>query len=206
VKDSNKHVLVEFYAPWCGHCKSLTPIYEKLAGIYSSESDVVIAKLDATEEKASAAAFGVSGYPTLKWFPKDDKSGQAYDGGRSIDDFVNFINEKAGTQRTKDGGWLPTAGHIPEFDELVTKFKSATGKVRAEIAAEAEKLLPKIEAKSKDLAKFYHVVMKKISEKGESFIESESSRLQRLVDSGSVAKNKFAEFAKRINILKLFKN
>jgi len=205
VKDSNKNVLVEFYAPWCGHCKSLTPIYEKLANIYSSESDVVIAKLDATEEKAKASEFGVSGYPTIKWFPKDDKSGQSYDGGRTIDAFVDFINEKAGTQRTKEGGFAPTAGIIPEFTELVTKFKSATGKARQDVLAEVDQLLPKLDAKYKDLAKFYQVAMKRIHEKGESFVESESSRLQRLVDSGSVAKHKFAEFAKRINIINLFK-
>jgi protein disulfide-isomerase A6 len=43
--DTSKDVLVEFYAPWCGHCKSL--VYEKVAAAYKAEKDVVVAKVDA---------------------------------------------------------------------------------------------------------------------------------------------------------------
>jgi protein disulfide-isomerase-like protein len=204
VKDANKHVLVEFYAPWCGHCKSLAPHYETLANIYASEPDVVIAKLDATEEKNKAAEYGVSGYPTLKWFSKTDKSGVGYEGGRDVESFVNYINENAGTQRTKDGGFLPSAGTISEFDELVTKFKSAAAAERKTLLAELEGKLSSV-VKNKEFGKFYQIAMKRIIEKGDSFATSESSRLQRLIDSGSVTKDKFGEFAKRLNIINLFK-
>ena len=47
--------------------------------------------------------YGVSGYPTLKFFPKSNKAGEDYDGGRDLDDFVNFINEKCGTSRDGKG-------------------------------------------------------------------------------------------------------
>lgn len=43
--DPSKHVLVEFYAPWCGHCKKLAPLYEKVGDIFAAENDVVIAKV-----------------------------------------------------------------------------------------------------------------------------------------------------------------
>ena len=38
--DPNKHVLVEFYAPWCGHCKKLAPDYERVASAFQAEADV----------------------------------------------------------------------------------------------------------------------------------------------------------------------
>lgn len=47
--------------------------------------------------------YGVSGYPTLKFFPKGNKAGEDYDGGRDLDDFVAFINEKCGTSRDGKG-------------------------------------------------------------------------------------------------------
>lgn len=47
--------------------------------------------------------FGVSGYPTIKFFPKTNKDGEDYEGGRDIDSFVTFINEKCGTSRDAKG-------------------------------------------------------------------------------------------------------
>lgn len=47
--------------------------------------------------------YGVSGYPTLKFFPKGNKGGEDYDGDRDLDDFVKFLNEKCGTSRDANG-------------------------------------------------------------------------------------------------------
>jgi len=195
---------VEFYAPWCGHCKSLTPIYEKLATIFASEPDIVIAKLDATQEKKKSEEYGVTGFPTLKWFSKDDKSGKAYEGGRDLTSCIQYINTNAGTERTEDGKWLPTAGLIGELEDLVTKFRTGAKDARKKLLAELDSHLPSV-TKNKDSGKFYQLTMKKIIEKGEDFIHSEGNRLQRIIESGSIAADKIGEFAKRLNIVNHFK-
>jgi len=116
--DNNKNVLVEFYAPWCGHCKKLIPIYEKLAQVFESDSNVVIAKVDATENQQLAAKYEVQGYPTLKFFPQGGKNGEKYEGGRSLKNFVDFINERTGTRRNEDGSLMLSAGRFGKLDVI----------------------------------------------------------------------------------------
>ncbi|KAE9611848.1 putative protein disulfide-isomerase [Lupinus albus] len=66
----DKGALVEFYAPWGGHCKKLAPEYEKLGSSFKKSKSVVIDKVDCDEHKSLCSKYGVCGYSTIQWFSK----------------------------------------------------------------------------------------------------------------------------------------
>jgi len=66
--DDTKDVLVEFYAPWCGHCKSLEPKYDELAKKLAYNKNIVIAKIDATANEVPQVS--VKSFPTIKLFKR----------------------------------------------------------------------------------------------------------------------------------------
>jgi len=106
-----KYLLVEFYAPWCGHCKALAPEYAKAAGLLSTNPDVKLGKVDATVQSELGERFKIKGYPTLKFIV--DGTPLEYGGGRTADEIVQWINKKSGPAAAT----LSTSAALKEFQE-----------------------------------------------------------------------------------------
>ncbi|WPT13493.1 Protein disulfide-isomerase like 2-2 [Picochlorum sp. SENEW3] len=99
--DSNFHSLVtkghdmwfvEFYAPWCGHCKNLKPHWVGLAG--SVRGKIKVGAVDCTQHQQTCSEYGVQGFPTIKFFGSNKDRPEDYNGPREEGDLVNFANDK----------------------------------------------------------------------------------------------------------------
>jgi protein disulfide-isomerase A1 len=102
-------LVVEFYAPWCGHCKQLEPEYNKAASILFEEKKsgkwtgqtITLAKVDATVEKALGSQFEVRGFPTLKIFEEGSNQPSEYEGPRDAEGIVAYLKSRAGPASTE---------------------------------------------------------------------------------------------------------
>jgi len=100
--DTAKDVLIEFYAPWCGHCKKLAPTYGEVATAFKSVDTVVIAKMDATANDAPGE-FKVTGFPTLKLVTAEDNQIIDFNGARTKEGFIEFLKKQAKSKFTLEG-------------------------------------------------------------------------------------------------------
>ncbi|KAJ7781196.1 thioredoxin-like protein [Mycena metata] len=125
IYDDSKDVFIEFYASWCGHCKRLKPIWDDLADHYAPlKKTLTIAKMEAQEnDLPPSVPFSISGFPTLKFKKAGTREFIDYEGDRSYESLVAFIEEHAVNRLDLPDVPVvaddePAQVHIEEHDEL----------------------------------------------------------------------------------------
>ncbi|KAL4711988.1 hypothetical protein ACJJTC_003655 [Scirpophaga incertulas] len=186
VISSNDYILVEFYAPWCGHCKSLAPEYAKAATkLNEEESPIKLAKVDATEEQSLAENYGVRGYPTLKFFRKGNPI--EYTGGRQADDIIAWLKKKIGppaveVTSAEQAKKLTSANPVVVFgfftdkeNEKAKAFLGAANAVDDQVFAIVSdaKVIKELEAEDEDVVLFKNFEEPRVKYDAEIFNEDQ---------------------------------
>lgn len=179
--------------------QSLAPKYEKLAAAFAGEKDVVIAKVDATEEESLAEKYEVQGFPTLKFFKHGELDSESFD-ARELDEMVQAINARAGTQRNVDGTLLDAAGRVVALDQVVLGNTAAPQAVLESVKSVAAGL----SADQKAAGDMYISIASKIVAKGYAYVPQEIARLESMINSASVSPLKKTNFMLRKNVLSAF--
>jgi len=161
VLDSPKHSIVEFFAPWCGHCKNLAPDYKKLATNLKGLINVVAVDSDSATGRSLAQQYGIKGFPTIKFFSAETHTPEDYNGPRSAAGMANFALSKLKstyirkvTSKTHDSFLkekLPKALLFTNKKEATNLYKALSYEFKGRM------LLGEVHESEKDLVEQYDI-------------------------------------------------
>ncbi|AQK61334.1 protein disulfide isomerase3 [Zea mays] len=158
---SSHHVMVEFYAPWCGHCQELAPDYAAAAAhlaAHHHQAHLALAKVDATEETDLAQKYDVQGFPTILFFI--DGVPRGYNGARTKEAIVDWINKKLGPAVQNVTSVDEAQSILTGDDKAVLAFLDTLSGAHSDELAAASRLEDSInfyQTSTPDVAKLFHI-------------------------------------------------
>uniref|UniRef100_A0A6V2LKI7 Thioredoxin domain-containing protein n=2 Tax=Ditylum brightwellii TaxID=49249 RepID=A0A6V2LKI7_9STRA len=164
-----KTVFLKFFAPWCGHCKSMASDWEKLAEEWSGNNIGFVGEVDCTDEAAKPLCDenGVQGFPMLKY--GDPAALDDYQGGRSYNDLSSFAKENL----------KPTCG-LNNIDLCDDKKKAKIESLLAMSKDDLQKAISTESQKINDAKETFKTEIQKLQEKYEELmkVKTEVQKLQ----------------------------
>jgi protein disulfide-isomerase A6 len=197
--------MVEFYAPWCGHCKHLAPEYAGLAAAVAADAGlrgrVRIAKVDADAHRSLGEKFDVSGFPTIVTFGRGKAltaaNAERYEGPRTTDGMLAFIRDALAS----DTGFA----RVEAMDPLAAEFVAADAAGAAAVIERAAATAAGLEEADRANGDMYVSLMRKAQEKGgAAWLVTEASRLERVIGSGALSATKLGEISRKASVLSAF--
>ena len=197
---TTKSVLVEFYAPWCGHCKTLAPEMERVAATYLADPSlmerVTLAKVNADKWHELGSIHDVEGYPTVKWIPRGGKAedGKTYEGQRTATGILSFIEQELRA--------LDAFARISQLTEIAQKM--ANGGDGEALLDEARKYVATLDSADVTLksngALYLRYMEKFVTKGGAEYVDKEIRRLKRLGQDG-MSPAKQVEVDRKLSVL-----
>ena len=187
-----ENIYIVFYAPWCGHCKTLLPEFEKAAKVLVNEN-IIVAKIDATKEKKSARKYKITSYPTLYFFKENTYI--KYKGQKTEKDLIEWARKKSAPPFTL----INTSEEIEKIksDNNISIFyfgkEEKDIKIYKTLAMKYEDI-PFYSVEDDKLAQIYKVVprsvviFKKFDEKRNDIINFDEKKLEKFIKKHSEEK------------------
>ena len=180
----DKMVFLKFYAPWCGHCKSLAPAWDALTEDYKDSDTLYVGECDCTADcKDLCQHVGVQGYPTIKY--GHASALEDYKGGRDLDSLQKHAQsiKPSCTPKRRD---MCSTQEIEQLDDLLSKSKTELSQMIAEqeaiIATLEEEFKTSVEALQKTYTDLLSVKNEKTAQVHESGLKMMRSVLAERVD------------------------